>query len=104
MYIKTVLTYIGAAWGDLISPSCWKKIETVHNNARRVIFRVPLYVRNDVLWRSLDVKYIQETIIISAHTIFHHITTSSHSHLINLELTNTMADWKRTRPARLLDQ
>lgn len=103
MYISTILSYAGPAWGALISNSNWKKIEAVQNIALRTITGTPWFVRNDVLRHSLRVKSIKDSVITASHRMFHQTTTSKHLHLNNLGLANATADWKRIRPARLLD-
>lgn len=103
MYINTILTYAGPAWGALICDSAWEKLEAVHNIALRTITNTPWYVRNDVLRRSLGVKSIRESVIAASHAQFHKTTKSKFIHLTDLALINATVDWKRRRPARLLE-
>jgi len=99
MYINTILTYASPAWGALISKHSWTKLETVQNIALRTITGTPWYVRNDVLRRSLHIKTIKESILTASHNMFHKTLTSQHKHLQDLGLSQSIPDWKRTRPA-----
>lgn len=103
MYIKTILTYAGPAWGALITDRHWQQLEAVQNIALRTITGIPFYVRNTVLRESLNIKSIRETISTDSHMMFHRTTTSHHTHLQNLGLSMETTQWKRNRPAKLLD-
>lgn len=103
MYITSILSYAGPAWGALINDTAWKKLEAVQSIALRTITNTPWFVRNDVLRYSLGVKSIRELITSAAHTQFHKTSTSKYQHLTDLALINATVDWKRKRPARLLD-
>lgn len=103
MYITSILTYAGPAWAALISENQWKKLNAVQNIALRTITNSPWFVRNSVLHHSSGIKDIKKLIIQATHNMFHKTTTSSFPHLYSLGITNATIEWKRSRPASLLE-
>jgi hypothetical protein len=103
MYIHSILTYAGPAWGALVAVHRWKQLEAVQNIALRTITGLPKYVRNSAIRNSLNIPTIQESISGQSHKMFHRTSTSHHPHLQNLGLSMQTVQWKRNRPANLLD-
>jgi Reverse transcriptase (RNA-dependent DNA polymerase)/Endonuclease-reverse transcriptase len=102
MYITTILSYAGPAWGAYISKSNWSKLEAVQNIALRTSSGLPGYVRNSVLRSSLDSKSIKHTIIDTSKTLFQQIESSNHQHIKNIFNTPTTTEWKKVRPIKII--
>lgn len=52
MYINSIISYAGPAWGPLISNSKWRKIEAVQNIGLRTITAQPWFVTNKTIYNS----------------------------------------------------
>jgi len=83
-----MLTYAGPAWGTLISKHhSWAELEAVQN----IVPSEPSLEHRGTLEttpRSPTMKTIQESTV----------ATSQRKHRQDVELSQSTADWKRTRP------
>jgi Reverse transcriptase (RNA-dependent DNA polymerase)/Endonuclease-reverse transcriptase len=99
LYIRSVLSYAGPAWGALISKSNWRKIEAVQNIALRTIFKSPYYVSNKTLLTSARITPIRDFILQCSKSLFYKCKSSKYQYLQNLGSTeSTNHNHRKPRP------
>lgn len=84
----------------------WSGPKVVHfkdNNWTQYVSTRRLYVRNTIIRDSVNFKFVSDTITTNSHNIFHQTNMSHHHHLQNLDLFVQIVEWKRKRPAIILE-
>lgn len=84
LYVRSIISYAGPAWGSLISKTNWQKLESIQNIGHRVITGVPQYVSNHTLRQSLRTSTIEEFVKKNTKIMFHKNSISNFNHLKTL--------------------
>jgi hypothetical protein len=83
-YIKPILTYAGPAWGSLIAPSYWSKLESTQNICLRIITAAQPYVSNINIRHSSKLTTIREHIKNETQKTFLKTEKSTFQHIRQL--------------------
>ncbi|CAI6348281.1 unnamed protein product [Macrosiphum euphorbiae] len=101
MYVKTIITYAGPAWGALISTANWRRLEAVQSIALRIITGSPWFVRNTVISKSSQVPSIQSTITQNSKNMFIKLQQFNYNHLQSIGKMIGPPELNRNRPGEL---
>lgn len=84
MYVRSVLTYAGSAWGPTLSKSNWAKVEVVQNIRLRTTFAAPYYVSISTIQNTAGQPTIRDYILRNAKILFYKYIFSKYPHIHDL--------------------
>jgi hypothetical protein len=98
-YIKPIITYAGPAWGSLIAPSYWSRLESTQNICLRTITAAQPYVSNLNIHQSSMITTIREQVKYDTQKTFYSTEKSTFPHIRLLgRLAETTVRQTKIRP------
>lgn len=80
-YIKPIITYAGPAWGSLIAPSYWSRLESTQNICLRTITAAQPYVSNLNIRQSSKLTTIRDQVKYDTQKTFYNTEKATFPHI-----------------------